>query len=40
MESLLLLLLLLLPELLDELPPDHWLGRCWPVYPGGGDEAE
>ena len=29
-------LLLLLCELLEELALDHWLGRCWPVYPGGG----
>jgi hypothetical protein len=36
MESLpLLLLLLLLCELPEEVL-DHWLGRCWPVYPGGG----
>jgi len=33
-------LLLLLGELLVELPLDHRLGRRWPVYPGGGAEAE
>jgi hypothetical protein len=38
MES--LLLLLLLEELLDELPLDHRLGRFWPLYPGGGAEPE
>jgi hypothetical protein len=34
------LLLLLLEELLDELPLDHRLGRFWPLYPGGGAEPE
>jgi hypothetical protein len=34
------LLLLPLFELLVELPLDHRLGRRWPVYPGGGAEAE
>jgi hypothetical protein len=34
------LLLLLLRELLVELPLDHRLGRRWPVYPGGGAEDE
>jgi hypothetical protein len=33
-------LLLLLCELLVELPLDHRLGRRWPVYPGGGAEDE
>jgi hypothetical protein len=33
-------LLLLLCELLVELPLDHRLGRRWPVYPGGGAESE
>jgi len=32
--------LLLLRELLVELPLDHRLGRRWPVYPGGGAEDE
>jgi len=34
------LLLLLLCELLVELPLDHRLGRRWPLYPGGGAESE
>jgi hypothetical protein len=33
-------LLLLLLELLVELPLDHRLGRRWPLYPGGGAESE
>ena len=33
------LLLLLLCELLVELPLDHRLGRRWPLYPGGGAES-
>jgi len=33
-------LLLLLDELLAELPLDHRLGRFWPLYPGGGAESE
>jgi len=32
--------LLLLCELLVELPRDHRLGRRWPLYPGGGAESE
>jgi len=28
--------LLLLRELLVDLPLDHRLGRFWPLYPGGG----
>jgi hypothetical protein len=35
-----LLLLVLLCDLLGELPPDHRLGRRWPLYPGGGAEDE
>jgi hypothetical protein len=31
--------LLLLCELLVELPLDHRLGRRWPLYPGGGAES-
>jgi hypothetical protein len=33
-------LLLLLDELLVELPLDHRLGHRWPLYPGGGAESE
>jgi hypothetical protein len=33
-------LLLLLDELLVELPLDHRLGRFCPLYPGGGAESE
>jgi hypothetical protein len=40
MESSPLLLLLLLCELLVELPLDHRLGRRCPLYPGGGAESE